>query len=115
MARIDQVYCTHCTYGTSALECREGEMASRTVGYSARAASLQGPELRKAYRNIERFMYYYLPDDTPGDTKLGLTAADAPRRFFFCPAMNGVQMLGQVSYRQTDTVGRPGSYFAHVL
>lgn len=115
MPRIEQLYCTHCTYGSSAIERREGEMADRVVGYSARASSLEVNELKKCYRNIERFMYYYLPDDTPGEEKLRLTAATAPRRFFFSPSVNGVQVLGQLSYRQTDTVGRPVSYFAHVL
>ncbi|HET6879217.1 MAG TPA: hypothetical protein VFI31_03640 [Pirellulales bacterium] len=113
--RIEQVYCTHCTYGTSALEQREGELADRVLGYSARAGSLERNDLRNDYRAIERFLYYYLPSDTPPDEKQRLDAANAPRRLFFCPAMGKLQMVGQVAYRQYDTAGRLGSYFAHVL
>jgi hypothetical protein len=112
---IEQVYCTHCTYGTSALEQREGELADRVLGYSARAGSAERNELRNDYRAIERFLYYYLPSDTPPEEKQRLDAAGAPRRLFFCPSMGRLQMVGQVAYRQYDTAGRLGSYFAHVL
>jgi hypothetical protein len=112
---IEQVYCTHCTYGTSALEQREGELADRVLGYSARAGSAERNELRNDYRAIERFLYYYLPSDTPPEEKQRLDAAAAPRRLFFCPSMGRLQMVGQVAYRQYDTAGRLGSYFAHVL
>lgn len=112
---VQQIYCTHCTYGTSALEQREGELADRVLGYSARAGSLDRAELRNDYRAIERFLYYYLPSDTPPEEKQRLDAASAPRRLFFCPAMGKLQMVGQVAYRQYDTAGRLGSYFAHVL
>ncbi|HVX10962.1 MAG TPA: hypothetical protein VHC22_07275 [Pirellulales bacterium] len=112
---IEQVYCTHCTYGTSALEQREGELAERVLGYSARAGSLDRNELRNDYRAIERFLYYYLPSDTPPEEKQRLDAKTAPRRLFFCPSMGKLQMVGQVAYRQYDTAGRLGSYFAHVL
>jgi len=112
---VQQIYCTHCTYGTSALEQREGELAERVLGYSARAGSLDRAELRNDYRAIERFLYYYLPSDTPPEEKQRLDAASAPRRLFFCPAMGKLQMVGQVAYRQYDTAGRLGSYFAHVL
>ncbi|HWB12037.1 MAG TPA: hypothetical protein VG826_22620 [Pirellulales bacterium] len=112
---IEQVYCTHCTYGTSALEQREGELADRVLGYSARAGSAERNDLRNDYRAIERFLYYYLPSDTPPEEKQRLDAAGAPRRLFFCPSMGRLQMVGQVAYRQYDTAGRLGSYFAHVL
>jgi hypothetical protein len=112
---IEQIYCTHCTYGTSALEQREGELADRVLGYSARAGSAERNELRNDYRAIERFLYYYLPADTPPEEKQRLDAAGAPRRLFFCPSMGRLQMVGQVAYRQYDTAGRLGSYFAHVL
>ena len=112
---IEQVYCTHCTYGTSALEQREGELADRVLGYSARAGSEDRNALRNDYRAIERFLYYYLPSDTPPEEKQRLDAATAPRRLFFCPSMGRLQMVGQVAYRQYDTAGRLGSYFAHVL
>lgn len=112
---IQQIYCTHCTYGTSVLEPREGELADRVLGYSARAASLERNELRDYYRQIERFLSYYLPSDTPGEEKPRLDAESAPRRFFVLPSMGNLQLVGQISYRATDTAGRVGSYFAHVL
>jgi hypothetical protein len=115
MSVIEQVYCTHCTYGTSALEQREGELADRVLGYSARAGSQERNDLRNHYRSIERFLYYYLPSDTPPEEKQRLDAAAAPRRLFFCPSMGKLQMVGQVAYRQYDTAERLGSYFAHVL
>lgn len=112
---VEQIYCTHCTYGTSALEQREGELAERVLGYSARAGSEERNSLRNDYRAIERFLYYYLPSDTPPEEKQRLDAAAAPRRLFYCPSMGRLQMVGQVAYRQYDTAGRLGSYFAHVL
>ena len=115
MAEVHQIYITHCTHGSSALERREGELASRMLGYSARAGSLHAAELRRCYRHIERYVYYYLPRDTPAEDKLSLTASSAPRRLIFHPSAGGVQLVGQVCYRPTDTQGRPGSYFAHVL
>jgi len=115
VGEIHQIYCTHCTHGSSALERREGELAARMLGYSARAGSLEPAALRRAYRELERYIYYYLPRDTPADEKLTLTAATAPRRLVFVPVGGGLQVLGQISYRPTDTEGRVGSYFAHVL
>ena len=70
MSKIHQIYCTHCTHASSALERREGEIAHRMLGYSARAGSLSGQELRNVYRQIERHIYYYLPRDTPAEEKL---------------------------------------------
>lgn len=115
MGDIQQIYCTHCTHGSSVLERCEGELAHRTLGYSARAGSLDATQLRKYYRQIERYVYYYLPRDTPGEEKLSQTAATAPRRLLFFPAGDELQIAGQVCYRPTDSEGRPGSYFAHVL
>jgi hypothetical protein len=112
---IHQIYCTHCTYGTSALERREGELAGRPLGYSARSSSLEMNELRKQYRLLERFLYYYLPSDSPSEDRLRLEADTAPRRLVASLSLSGSQMLAQISYRQFDTAGRPGSYFAHVL
>lgn len=115
MSTIHQIYCTHCTHGTSALSAAEGELAGRMLGYSARAGSLEARDLRRYYRQIERYVYYYLPRDTPSEEKLRLTASTAPRRLVFYPSAGGLQVIGQICYRQTDTEGRPGSYFAHVL
>jgi len=115
MSVIHQIYCTHCTHGSSALEQHRGELAHRMLGYSARAGSLEGGQLRAVYRQIERYIYYYLPRDTPGEEKLRLAASSAPRRMIYLPSTARLQMAAQVCYRQTDTEGRPGSYFAHVL
>lgn len=115
MNPIQQLYCTHCTHGSSALEQRQGELAARMLGYSVRAGSLEGEPLRQLYRQIERYVSYHLPRDTPSEEKLQLTAASAPHRLIFIPAAGAWQVIGQVCYRQRDTEGRPGSYFAHLL
>jgi hypothetical protein len=90
-------------------------MAGQVLGYSVRASSLTGDDLRTCYRNAEPNIYYYLPLDSPAEARLQLDASSAPRRFLFAPSAGGRQVLGQVCYRQTDTGGRPGSYFAHLL
>lgn len=112
---IHQVYCTHCTHGSSALERGQGELASRMLGYSVRAGSLEGDPMRKFYKRLEDTLYYHLPRDVRGEEKLHLSAQTAPRRFFFVPATDGLQVLGLVCYRATDCEGRPESYFAHLL
>ncbi len=96
MSAIHQIYCTHCTHGSSALERREGELAHRMLGYSARAGSLELRELRQYYRQIERYAHYYLPRDTPGEEKLRLRAATAPRRLAYHPSAGGLQAIAQV-------------------
>jgi hypothetical protein len=115
LSTIHQMYCTHCTHGSSALERRQGELADRMLGYSARAGSLEAADLRRCYRQVERYLYYYLPRDAPVEDKLRLVASTAPRRLVYLPSTGGLQMVAQVCYRQTDTQGRPGSYFAHIL
>jgi len=115
MSTIHQMYCTHCTHGSSALEQRDGELAQRTFGYSVRAGSLENDALRTWYQRIEPLVYYHLPHDTPDEQKLQLTPATAPRRFFYVPSTEGLQVCGQVCYRSTDSEGRPGSYFAHLV
>jgi hypothetical protein len=76
---------------------------------------LEGDALRKCYQQMEPLLYYHLPRDTPDEQKVQLTAATAPRRFFFVPSADGFQVCGQVCYRATDSEGRPGSYFAHLI
>src|SRR5947208_14012580 len=102
MATIQQIYCTHCTFGTSALERKQGELTNRVLGYSARAGSLPPSELRNYYRQIERYLQYYLPRDIPADEKLRRTAADTPHRLLCNRVKNGLQLVGQVCYRQMD-------------
>lgn len=116
MAAIEQIYGTHCSYGSSAIERRDGDTASRVLGYSARASSLAQEELRRQYRIIERYLYYYLPSDSPPERKLELTADNAPRRLLYHPSIGGVQVLLHVAYRQWDVNHQsPGAYFAHAL
>jgi len=115
MSEIQQIYCTHCTYGSSALERSEGELASRVLEYGPRASSLSAGKLREYYRQIEPLLYYALPADMPAAEKLAATADSAPRRLFYCPSIENLQVLGQVCFRPKDTMGRHGSYFAHLL
>jgi hypothetical protein len=115
MSTIHQLIATHCTYGTSALERRKGEDADQVLGYSVRASSLEGGALTGGYRKIERLLYYCLPRDAPAEAKRQLTAASAPKRLIYVPAIDDLEVLAQVCYRPTDTAGRTGSYFAHCL
>jgi len=117
MSVVHQLYFTHCTYGTSALERRHGEAAAEVAGYDVRASSLRGEELRKKYRQIQPFLIYGLPQFTPGEEKSRLDAATAPRRLFYYPSINGLRIVGQFCYRQTDASPqrRPDSKFGHVL
>lgn len=111
---VQQVCATHCTFGSSALEHHNEELAEVVFGYSARAGSLDPATLRRAYQRLEPCLHYDLPADTPQAERLRLTADSAPRRLFFLPAMAGLQVVGQICYRATDWEGRPGSYFAHL-
>jgi hypothetical protein len=90
-------------------------LADRVLGYSVRASSLEGDRLRECYRQIEPLLYYYLPRDCPAEAKLQHTASSAPKRLVYVPSSDGWEILFHACYRQTDTVGRPGSYFAHIL
>lgn len=112
---IHQMYCTHCTYGSSALERRTGATKDDALGYSAKASSFEQSELQKIYRAVEPLLYYSLPADTPAEQKRTRTPQDSPPRLFFFPNTAGLQVAGQVCYRQHDEAGRPGSYFAHLL
>ena len=91
MSAIHQVYCTHCTYGTSALQRREGPAGLETAGWDARAGSLRGNELRKLYDQLGPYKYYDLPSDAARDLSdhLRFTAATAPRRLAYYPACAG--------------------------
>jgi hypothetical protein len=116
--RAVRLYCTHCTFGESALEESTGEAAAKVLGYSVRASSLDlddRAELRKVFRSIERLLSYELPRDTPVSDTETLDATTAPRRMLFLPLMGDYQIVGQVCYRAHDTAGRPGSYFADLL
>ncbi|MDO4629602.1 MAG: hypothetical protein Q4C70_10495, partial [Planctomycetia bacterium] len=112
---IHQFYFTHCTYATSALERKSGEVAPHPLGYSVRAGSVQGSALREIFRRLERYVYYYLPSDTPGNEKESLNATTAPVRLIFLPDTDCGAVLMNLCYRAKDTAGRVGSYFGHAL
>ena len=120
MSVIHQIYCTHCTYNTSALQRREGPTASETAGWDARAASLRDHDLRRVYGQLGPYKYYALPRDASREDNLRYTAATAPRRLAYYPSCSGsgLRMVGQVCHRQRDSSkeGRYGGvYFSHVL
>jgi hypothetical protein len=113
---IHHLLCTHCTFGTSALENASAEAASRVLGYSVRASSIKDrTRLREEFRAIERLLSYELPSDATAEHKKRLNALTAPLRLLHVPDIAGRQVVGQVAFRQFDTSNRPGSYFAHLL
>lgn len=115
MSVLQQVYCTHCTYGSSALERRGGAAASQVLGYSARASSYEQAELKAVYRAVEYLLQYSLPSDVPAAERQLRTPQDSPRRLVFVPVVAGYRVAGQIVHRPQDCAGRPGSYFAHLL
>ena len=119
---VEQIYYTHCTYGTSAIDRRRGELENRARGYSARAGSVPQSQLRTWKEKIARVISYRLPDGYSKDEIRALEPRDAPRQLVFLPKFdesngtgNRSQLLAQVSHRPEDTSHRAGSYFAHVL
>ena len=110
MTAMHQLYCTHCTHGTSALAREQGPVADEPLGYSVRAASLSGSKLRETFGRVEPYLHYKLPPSSATGAVL-----ETPKRLFLTRLHDGTDLLGQVSYRDTDTTGRPGSYFAHLL
>ncbi len=106
VSTIHQIYCTHCTHGTSgSFSAAEGRLADRMLGYSARAGSLEARELRY-YRQIEQHAYYYLPRHAQrGETSPD--GLDGACRLVFHPSAGGLQVIGQICYRQTDTEAGP--------
>lgn len=115
MSVIHQLYCTHCTYRTSALHRRDDSIGDQVFEYSTRAGSVPREKSHDVFRLIEPALYFHLPGDTPQTEFMRFTANTAPRRLFFLPAISGTRVVAHVCYRQTDTRGRPGSYFAHVF
>jgi hypothetical protein len=113
---IQQLYCTHCTYGTSALHRHTGAIQNQVFEYSTRAGSVPQPQSHEVFQKIESLLYFHLPGDTPGAEWLNYHAGNTPwQRMLYFPAINGQQLFTRICYRTTDTRGRPGSYFAHVL
>ena len=113
---IHQLYCTHCTYGTSALHRNEGQIAQQVFEYSTRAGSVPRERSHDYFRRIEPVMFFHMPGDAPSSELLRQTADSIRwKRLLYFPAIDGLRMAAHICHRQTDTRGRPGSYFAHVL
>ena len=113
---IDQLYCTHCTYGTSALYRAEDARKDQVFEYSTRAASVDQNRTHQLFQLVELYIKFQLPGDTPASEILRYTADTSPwQRLAYFPAISGSRVLTRSCYRQTDTRNRPGSYFAHVL
>ena len=114
---IHQICCTHCTYGSSALERREGELANRTLGYSARAGSIEARGTAQGLPAGGARSLLLSSPRYPGRRK-AVALRPPPCRGGWCylPAVRAAgKSSAQVCYRPTDSEGRPGSYFAHVL
>lgn len=115
-APFEHILCTHCTFGSSALEAASADVAAKVLGYSARAASISDRQkLHAEFSTLERLLYYQLPTDASPEAKSQLDELTAPVRLFYSPLFSGRKIVGLVSYRQFDTANRPSSYFAHFL
>lgn len=112
---VDQFIFTHCTYASSFLERRDGDDAGLPMGYGPRSSSLPVDRLRDVLQGVERYLYYNLPLGTPPEERLVLNAETAPCRLVYLPDLGGLEVAVRVCYRQTDTSGRPGSFFSHAL
>lgn len=115
---IHQLYCTHCTYATSFLHQRGDEAVGQQVfEYSTRSGSVARERSHDYFRQIEPYMYYHLPGDLPAADALKHDAQTTSewRRLLYLPSVSGLRVLAHIAYRTTDTKGRPGSYFSHVL
>lgn len=115
MATVQQIYHTHCTCRTSALEQRDSD---DVCGYSVRAASLSGAELGKLVDEVIDPLLarkFELPSDAPREQMAMRNAGNTQARMFYYPRRGRSSVLGLVSYRTFDVVERPGSYFAHFL
>ncbi len=116
MGNIDQLLCTHCTYGTSFLHQSKTHLKDQVFEYSARTGSIEPAQSHDLFRRIEPFLNYRLPTDAPHTALVEHNARSLPKRLVYLPAANGVRLVSQVSYRTYDvTKRRAGAYFAHVL
>ncbi len=116
---IHQLYCTHCTYGTSALHRHTGNIQNQPFEYSTRAGSVEKAASHETFQRFEK-MYFRglpLPSDTPADARQRLTADSSPWRRLIAAKTAGANLVAHVAYRTSDTSTPPrtGSYFAHLL
>ena len=116
---IHQLYCTHCTYGTSALHRHTGNIKDQPFEYSTRAGSIEQSESHQRFQQFEKLYFrgLPLPSDTPTERRQNLTAASSPWRRLVAAGIPEGSLLAHVAYRATDTSKPPrtGSYFAHLL
>ncbi|MDB5387540.1 MAG: hypothetical protein JWM11_3186, partial [Planctomycetaceae bacterium] len=114
--RLDQLYCTHCTFRTSALHRREGASGDQVFEETARAGSIPREKSHDVYSRFGSNLLFHVPGDMPAEKMITHTAHTLPlRRMVYLPSVGGYRLLGQVCFRQKDTRGRPGASFSHVV
>lgn len=115
--RVDQLYATHCTFGSEATERAVGDGADDAFGYGVRATSKAGrKETERMYKSVSKHVYYHMPSDAPPEAKIEWTAQRAFKRLVYSPLNANDYFVGQICYRQFDAVNEtPGSYFGHIL
>lgn len=107
MSAIEQIVIMH--NGSA-----EKERAERAAA-SVRAGSAAPAKLQDFCRQVERYAYYALPADTPGEDMPRATAATSPPRMIFVPGRGGADICGLISYRPTANEVGEGAFFAHIL
>jgi hypothetical protein len=116
---IEQLYCTHCTYGTSALHRHAGNVKDQPFEYSARAGSIKQADSHQKFQQFEKqiFRGLPLPSDAPADVRRQLAGSTSPWRRLVVAESQATSVVAHVTYRTTDTSTPPriGSYFAHLL
>ncbi|MCY2964512.1 MAG: hypothetical protein NT069_12905, partial [Planctomycetota bacterium] len=113
---IEQLYATHCTLATASQHRTTGPRGEEVFEYSARSASVPGNRAHELFQCVEMSVKFALPSDAPSSKKLEYTAENCPwRRLSYFPNLSGKRSASHSVYRQKDTRGRPGSYFAHAL
>jgi hypothetical protein len=114
--RLDQLYCTHCTYHTSALHRRDGASGDQVFEESTRAGSVPRDKSHEVYSRFASCLLFHVPGDMPSELMVQHNAHTLPlRRMVYLPSVGGYRLLTQVAFRSKDTRGRPGASFAHVL
>lgn len=114
--RLDQLYCTHCTYRTSALHRRDGASGDQVFDESARASSVPREKCHDVFRSFSSYLLYHVPGDMSAAEMVKHTVHTLPfKRLIYVPSVGGNRLLAQVCFRPADASGRPGASFSHVL
>lgn len=111
---IHQIIATSCTQGTSARMRDRGPSARDSLGLGPRSASVKGQRLEELYRLTIPYSTFKPPLDVEVSQYASYSTHEAPRRLIF-DRRDGKTIIGNISFRQTDVSGRPGTYFAHFL